>query len=62
MEKFNTNKGELDEKQVLSVLEFGSYVANRDYGMTHEKLLSIGIGNEKMRKRYELEKKGIYNN
>ena len=62
MEKFNTNKGELDEKQVLSVLEFGSYVANRDYGMTHEQLLSIGIGNEKMRKRYELEKKGIYNN
>lgn len=36
-------------------LEYGSYAANRDYGMTHEQLLSIGIGNEGMRIEYESE-------
>jgi hypothetical protein len=62
METFNTNKGELNEKQIFSILELGSYSANRDYGMTHDQLLSIGIGNEEMKKKYELEKKGIYEN
>lgn len=59
---FNTNKGKLNEQQMFSVLMYGSYSANRDYGMTHEQLLSIGIGNEDMRLKYELEKKGIYEN
>jgi hypothetical protein len=62
MEKFETNKGQLDEKQLFLILEWGAYASNRDYGMTHEQLLSIGIGNEKMKQKYELEKKGIFNN
>jgi hypothetical protein len=43
-------------KQVISALMYGSYRANRGYGMTHEQLLSIGIGNDAMRAMYELEK------
>ena len=62
METFNTNKGQLNEKKLFSILEWGSYAANRDYGMTHEQLLSIGIGNDEMKKKYELEKNGIHEN
>lgn len=62
MGTFNTNKGQLNEKQLFSILEWGSYAANRDYGITHEQLLSIGIGNDAMKKKYELEQKGIYEN
>jgi hypothetical protein len=62
METFNTNKGQLNEKQLFSMLMYGSYAANRGYGMTHEQLLSIGIGNDAMKEKYELEQKGIYEN
>lgn len=62
METFNTNKGQLNTEQLFYMLEYGSYSANRDYGMTHEQLLSIGIGNDKMREKYELEKMGITEN
>lgn len=34
-----------------------SYAANRGYGMTHEQLLSIGIGDEAMKLKYELSLK-----
>lgn len=42
-------------EKLFSVLEYGSYAANRDYGMTHEQLLSIGIGNDGMKLQYESE-------
>lgn len=42
-------------KNLFSILEYGSYAANRDYGMTHEQLLSIGIGNDGMKLQYESE-------
>lgn len=35
---------------------YSSYSANRGYGMTHEQLLSIGLGNDKMKLKYETEK------
>lgn len=38
---------------LLDTLEYGSYAANRSYGMTHEQLISIGIGNILMKIRYE---------
>jgi hypothetical protein len=38
---------------MFSHLEYGSYSANRGYGMTHEQLLSIGIGNDEMKAKYE---------
>lgn len=62
MEKFNTDKGKLDANQLFDVLMWGSYKANRDYGMTHEQLISIGVGNDAMRQRYELEQRGIFEN
>jgi len=42
-------------EKLFSILEYGSYAANRDYGMTHEQLLSIGIGNDGMKLQYESE-------
>lgn len=44
---------EAGRNSLLSSLMYGSYAANRGYGMTHEQLLSIGIGNEQMRIQYE---------
>ena len=52
-ETIPTNKGNLTIPQVLDSLMYGSYSANRSYGMTHEQLLSIGIGNDEMKLKYE---------
>ena len=41
--------------QIMNSLMWGSYKANRGYGLTHEQLLSIGIGNDLMKQRYEKE-------
>lgn len=35
---------------------WSSYKANRGYGCSHEGLIKIGIGNDAMRDRYELER------
>lgn len=40
-------------ENLFSALMYGSYSANRGYGMTHEQLLSIGIGNDEMKAKYE---------
>jgi len=53
MEKIPTNKGMLTIEQILNELQWGSYKANRDLGVKHETLVSFGIGNEEMKKRYE---------
>lgn len=50
-----TNKGELNIGQILDHLQYSSYAANRGYGMTHEQLVSIGIGNDAMKEKYERE-------
>lgn len=43
----------INPTDILESLIYASYSANRGYGLTHEQLLSIGIGNEYMRIRYE---------
>ena len=50
-----TNKGNKTIAQIFDSLNYSSYAANRDYGMTHEQLLSIGIGNDGMKAQYESE-------
>lgn len=40
-------------ENLLDILAYSSYSANRNYGMTHEQLMSIGLGNEGMKVRYE---------
>lgn len=51
----STSEGNKTVEQIFERLEYGSYAANRDYGMTHEQLLSIGIGNDGMKFQYESE-------
>lgn len=50
-----TDKGAKSIGEIMDILNYGSYAANRDYGMTHEQLVSIGIGNEQMRDKYNSE-------
>lgn len=50
-----TNEGNKTIAQIMDSLQYSSYAANRDYGMTHEQLLSIGIGNDGMKFQYESE-------
>lgn len=42
-------------KPILDQLMYGSYKANRGYGLTHEQLVKQGIGNNEMRLKYESE-------
>lgn len=48
-----TDKGEQTIPEITNTLMYGSYEANRNYGLTHQQLLNIGIGNEQMKQRYE---------
>ena len=45
--------------EIMSSLVYSSYAANRGYGLTHEQLVNIGIGNDAMRLKYENEIKTI---
>jgi hypothetical protein len=38
---------------LLSELLYSAYSYNRDCGMTHKQLLSIGLGNDSMKLKYE---------
>ena len=62
MDKIKTNKGNKTPLQIIDMLMYGSYKANRGYGMTHEQLKSIGIGNDLMRIKYDIEIKIRENN
>lgn len=53
--KIPTNKGKLTVPEIVNNLLYSSYEANRGYGMTHEQLVSIGIGNEDFKAFYESE-------
>lgn len=55
MKTLNLTEAISNPESMFSALEYGSYAANRDYGMTHEQLLSIGIGNDQMKPKYETE-------
>lgn len=50
-----TNKGLMTIGNVISELTYGSYAANRGYGMSHEALVRLGIGSDAMKERYEWE-------
>lgn len=54
-ETLPTNNGQKTIPQIMDSLQYSSYAANRDYGMTHAQLLSIGIGNDGMKFQYESE-------
>lgn len=41
---------------ILNSLMYSSYAANRDNGLSHSQLLSIGLGNTEMLLRYNTEK------
>lgn len=56
MNTFYTNQGKLTLDQIMEHLEYSSYRANRSYGMTHEQLGKLGIGNDFMKEKYETEK------
>ena len=51
-----TSEGNLTTEEIMETLAYSSYCANRDYGMTHEQLLRLGIGNEAMKLCYETNK------
>ena len=48
-----TSEGQKTIPEIMDSLMWGSYSANRGYGMSHERLIQWGIGNEAMKERYE---------
>lgn len=56
-----TNLGQKTVPQIMDHLIWSSYKANRGYGCSHEGLVRIGIGNDAMKERYELEMQAINN-
>lgn len=51
--KIPTNHGEKTIPEIMDVLMWRSYKANRDHGCSHEMLVKWNIGNEAMKQRYE---------
>jgi len=52
-DKLPTNQGVKTTGEIFDILTYSSYEANRGYGMTHEQLVNIGIGNESFKIKYE---------
>lgn len=48
-----TSEGQKTVPQIFDRLMWGSYAANRDLGMKHEKLVEWGIGNLQMKLKYD---------
>ncbi len=53
--KIPTNRGNLTIPEMMDILMWGSYKANRDLGASHENLIKCGIGNDDMKAKYESE-------
>jgi hypothetical protein len=51
-----TNQGDKSIPEILDILSYNSYAANRDYGATHEQLVRVGIGNDLFKLKYEQDK------
>lgn len=51
-----TNQGDKTILEIVDHLTYASYRHNRDEGCSHEGLVRIGVGNEKMKERYEWER------
>jgi hypothetical protein len=60
-DKIPTNLGLMTETEIVSRLMYCSYKANRDNGMTHEQLVKIRVGTDKMNELYNKEKNEIKN-
>lgn len=58
-ETLPTSEGDRTIPQVMDSLMWGSYKANRGYGLTHEQLVKAGIGTPEMKIRYEQETKTL---
>jgi hypothetical protein len=53
MDAIPADQGNKTIPEIMDHLALCSYKANRGYGCTHEQLLSIGLGNDAMKQRYE---------
>lgn len=51
--KVKTNEGEKSISEIVVSLSYVSYATNRGYGMSHEALVRIGIGNDSFKQMYE---------
>lgn len=51
--KIPTREGEKTIPEIMDHLTWTAYKANRGYGLTHEQLVKIGIGNDSYRERYD---------
>lgn len=62
MKNVDLRKQQIDTiPQIIDSLMYSAYKANRSYGCSHEGLVRIGVGNEAMKERYELEQQSINN-
>ena len=57
MDKIPTNQGEKTVPEIMDILMYGSYAANRGYGVSHDRLVNFGIGNDAIRIKYESQLK-----
>lgn len=55
MSKYVSQLKHEDIPQIIDHLMYASYKANRGYGMQHEQLVKLGIGNDTFKQIYELE-------
>lgn len=53
MNTIPTNHGNKTIPEIMDILMWGSYKANRDQGVKHETLVNWGIGNEAMKAKYD---------
>ena len=49
---FETNQGKMTGNQIVDHLTWCSYKAQRDYGISHERLMKIGLGTKEMDAKY----------
>lgn len=56
-ETIPTDNGDSTVSEITDRLLYGSYEANRGYGLSHEQLVNLGIGNDQFKTAYEQSKK-----
>lgn len=48
-----TGHGALTAPEIVYLLQYLTYKFNREKGMTHDRLISIGVGDDAMKIKYE---------
>lgn len=48
-----TGHGALTVPEIVYQLQYSTYKFNREKGMTHDRLISIGVGDDDMKIKYE---------